>query len=220
MPEQKSTETREDAGVAVARRPIIFLTGVSTAMKNKFISSIFDSVASLAGAKLGRCVFCMRKSFTAALIAWVAILGAVQFPVLRVNSGLVGISMAVALTLTLLWLSHLVAAASRSTGSTLSEEALSGYQLSRRNSLLLLAKSFAVAAIWSAMPHSMLASNMESRSAGYSTGSTNDHSQKKQCMYQCQRQAAQCEMGCINNFQCFQQCLIQQQQCYNQCLGG
>lgn len=150
-------------------------------MKRKLVSSIFRPLASLADAKLGRCVFCMRKSFTAALIAWAAILGMVQFPVLRDNSRLVSVSLAVALTSTLLWLAHLVAAATRSTRSTrtaLSKEALSGEQLSRRNSLLLLAKSFAVAAFWSAVPRAVLGSNMVNCSAALCFG---DQSYQNEC---------------------------------------
>lgn len=52
---------------------------------------------------------------------------------------------------------------------------------------------------------------------GHSTASANDNNQRKECMYQCNQQQAQCTVGCNVNATCIQQCIYQQDQCYGTC---
>jgi hypothetical protein len=120
---------------------------------------ILQLVASLIDAKLGRCFFCIRKSFNAALGAWVILVGINQFPLFHDYPFLTNIAWVVAVATTLLWLAHLIASATRSTSNIPSKETSThtAETLSRRALLPLFAKSFAVVALWSALPRIALA---------------------------------------------------------------
>jgi hypothetical protein len=106
-----------------------------------------------AGAGLGRCPFCAQKAFFAMVTAWVAntlIVHLIQSPALPIATRLVALGM------TLLWASHLLAYAGRVSANRSDSDAQR--LTSRRSVLPLFAKTVVAATIISTIPRLALAS--------------------------------------------------------------
>jgi hypothetical protein len=116
------------------------------------LAARFKALASGFRGNLGRCDFCMRTSFCAALLSWAMLAAALRWAPGDLSDFAVGL----AIPFTLLWLAHLGAAAARTAARERDVDE------GRRDSLLVFVRAFAIAAATTALPAAMAKAQSES----------------------------------------------------------
>jgi hypothetical protein len=106
-------------------------------------------------AVLGQCPICMRKAFLAAVLTWCAV---ILFELAFANNrGLLATGIIAAVSLTILWVGHLLAFAQKVTSAVAPGKTADTLAPSRRDMISIFARAFAAAAAVSAGPVSAIA---------------------------------------------------------------
>lgn len=99
-------------------------------------------------AKLGRCAVCMRQCFVAAVSAWAVSLA--LWLVIAIHL-IADVALVAATCLTVLWIAHLVAYASRMAAAS-EGHVTSAHKISRREAIPTFARAFGAIALSTALP--------------------------------------------------------------------
>lgn len=155
-------------------------------------------IGMLVRARLGNCLFCMRRAFQATFVSW-CLTAFVQW--LPVSGPLPTLSGVAACALTALWLGHLLAFALRASASARQgNNAGSGRRaISRRNVLPIFGRAFVTAAVAASVPSFALAQCNEAGAARCNAIASNCHGN---CRRSAHREEAirACYQECYSNY--------------------